>query len=222
MSDIDLEASLVGRWILVDVHYPPVDDDEDDGGFADEGEGSYHTAEQMGLAEAFLDFAADGTFTSMLYDELAGRWRMDGEAVTLEETGDEDESLELKGGLLERPEFDEEHGRPLVRRYAPESALSEMKFQAAVRAWWDGSARHGFPDVGALTALIDEGGASTGPCLADIAESAMSEFIEGQAWDTARLLLKHGWPVDEELLRCARSYGAPDDIVKMLQASDPG
>ena len=76
---------VIGRWRLVEVEYLPSDDD---GGFADEGEGDVMSAGALGLDDGFLEFAGDGTFRGQYWGPEEGTWRIDGGKVSFDLTAD--------------------------------------------------------------------------------------------------------------------------------------
>ena len=101
---------VIGRWRLVEVEYLPSDDD---GGFADEGEGDVMSACALGLDDGFLEFAGDGTFRGQYWGPEEGTWRIDGGKVVLERAHYAPLRLTVRGDSLWRPDEDEEHGREM-------------------------------------------------------------------------------------------------------------
>lgn len=110
------ELPVEGRWNLVEVEYLAAEDD-DDGGFGDDGEGEVMSAEELGLTTAHIEFGADGSFVGEYYNEERGSWRLRDGAIVLEREHDAPESLRQKSDRLVRPKHDPEHGRDMELIY---------------------------------------------------------------------------------------------------------
>jgi hypothetical protein len=128
---------ISGRWNLIEIEYPSVEPGADDGGFADEGMGSSMDADSLGLGSAFLELGPKGELESKYWGDEKGSWRVEDGRPVLTIHGNDIE-LKLRDGLLERPDFDEEHGRAMIVRYESAKAQKEAKLTKKTQKLIDG------------------------------------------------------------------------------------
>lgn len=197
------KSDLQGQWTLLEVEYLPVEPGGDDGGFADEGMGTVSSAEELGLAKAFIEFKADGSFGGRYWTDETGEWSVDdGEAlVTLH--GDP-LKLAIVDSLIERADFDDEAGRAMIVRYAraekeaPKKPTKAKKLTAKLRKKidkaWNLVCECDHMDASEIGALLDEGGEAAAKYMEGPESDVwlLSAAISNEHWGIATRLLDSG------------------------------
>jgi len=217
---------ITGRWNLIEIEYPPIEPGEDDGGFADEGMGTLSDAGAVGLGSAFLQLSEGGTFTGSYWGDESGAWRIEGGRAIAKVNG-EDVELTIRDGVLERPDFDEEHGRRMIVRYERVVAAAKKddgkkltkKVQKLIDQIWDLICECDCIDEPKLRKALEEGGQAAATYLQsrESGRWVLSSAINNDNWALARLMLEHGadpnvYELDETLVQCAeKRFGHTKD-----------
>lgn len=197
------KSDLQGHWTLLEVEYLPVEDGGDNGGFADEGMGSVSSAEELGLGKAFIEFKEDGSFGGRYWTKETGKWSGDDGEVVVTLHGDP-MKVGIVDGLLERADFDEEHGRAMLVRYERAKAKTETKpakakkltakLRKKIDKAWNLVCECDHMDEGEIAALLDEGGEAAAKYMEGPASDVwlLSSAVSYGHWGIATQLLEHG------------------------------
>jgi len=191
---------ISGRWDLIEIEYPAVEPGADDGGFADEGMGRSMDADSLGLGSAFLELEANGELKGKYWGDEAGSWRVEGGRPVVTISG-RDIELTVRDGLLERPDFDEEHGRRMIVRYesvkAQKAAKLTKKTKKVIDGVWDVICDCDHIMEKDLEKAFEQGGQAA----ADYMQSAESDVwiltsaIGNRDWPLAKRLIEWGVPL---------------------------
>jgi len=191
--------NISGRWNLIEVEYPPVEPGEDDGGFGDGPAGTSMDADSLGLGSAFLELGAEGELQGKYWGKEKGTWRLEGEQPVLTING-EDIELKLRDGLLERPDFDEEHGRAMIVRYEAARAQKKTKLtkktQKIIDRVWDLICECDHIEVKNLEKAYEAGG------------QAAAEYMQGpesDVWILTAAVANRDWPLVTRMIE----WGVP-------------
>lgn len=103
--------SVIGRWTPTHVEYFAVEEDEDDGGFSDEGWGETMDAADLLDKKDHAEFFEDGTFKGCHWgSDETGTWTIEGNHVVVS-IYNTPTKWNVSATNIFRPDSDEEHGR---------------------------------------------------------------------------------------------------------------